>query len=576
MQKRDVRRTPGLANVQQSNSDNIVSYTLIVYHDRPGGLLMFRKFINSESSHRIPCPGSFNNLCVKLVANLVGLDSECVINGDSPRNYEMSLSSTTPKLTKKVKQRSYKLQNENNQEGEQISIDNMRGVISKCKVSTRRTTPLPSIAQSFKQSSSVTPSPKPFTSSATINDNLSLKTKTSNKAEAISEGMTDTIKLFENFPPPKTSTDETENQKHKVVKSIPTPSYPSCFKTSWQQQKKTSKSIQQNAYSSPKSNPFASFKFDPNHAESQLDKLAQESSKLLQKAAFSKEGEQSIMQTETPNPSTYFSRIDARSIRTFAENLRTPARHGMANSIRKRKRELYVNNQDLLRLKANEQNRYARGLIPNISQHTQHTQHTQQSDRTKIHQHPFHQSTHFNLDPNINFLSNNVTHQERYNQNPIGYQNHSSYPNLSQNSYYDDNSALNRLMVQLENETPSSLPQHFLDTYISGNPTAKIQFDSHIPGNFFGGLKHRQSLIEVQPSHLYTGTYDEDQVGNVHQFETQNHRQNSHFLQNSTGSIGNEIPNESNGLILADDHLRKDDTTLSDPYDDKTFEDAFF
>mmetsp|Transcript_28841 Transcript_28841/g.83680 ORF Transcript_28841/g.83680 Transcript_28841/m.83680 type:complete len:297 (-) Transcript_28841:995-1885(-) len=55
-------------------SAHVLSYTLLVHTDRPGGLLMNRECICETREHRITCPDRFGRIYIRLVANLVGLD----------------------------------------------------------------------------------------------------------------------------------------------------------------------------------------------------------------------------------------------------------------------------------------------------------------------------------------------------------------------------------------------------------------------------------------------------------------------------------------------------------------------
>ena len=121
-------------------------------------------------------------------------------------------------------------------------------------------------------------------------------------------------------------------------------------KSSWKQEKYKTKSLQKNAFRSPKANPFAIFKYDPNNAESHLDELATLSDL------------NSTIIPPKPFASSNSAQATVGKKYRAGYSLRTPARNGIVNSIRKRKRggtKLIGNIKDLLQQKANEQNSYA-------------------------------------------------------------------------------------------------------------------------------------------------------------------------------------------------------------------------
>ena len=63
-------------------SAHVLSYTLLVHTDRPGGLLMNRERICEAGEHRITCPDRFGRIYIRLVANLVGLDVRLELDGN--------------------------------------------------------------------------------------------------------------------------------------------------------------------------------------------------------------------------------------------------------------------------------------------------------------------------------------------------------------------------------------------------------------------------------------------------------------------------------------------------------------
>uniref|UniRef100_A0A6U6FWX7 SEC63 domain-containing protein n=2 Tax=Odontella aurita TaxID=265563 RepID=A0A6U6FWX7_9STRA len=67
---------------EHERSAGIVSYTLCVHTDRPGGSLMFRRNVSTPGEHRIPCPSKLGRLYIRLVSNLIGLDEQLQLEGN--------------------------------------------------------------------------------------------------------------------------------------------------------------------------------------------------------------------------------------------------------------------------------------------------------------------------------------------------------------------------------------------------------------------------------------------------------------------------------------------------------------
>ena len=92
----------GSLEKDEVDESRIVTYTLAVHTDRPGGSLMFRTEISGPSSHRISCPEKFGRLYIHLVSNLVGLDEKVTIEGnDQVKKSSFMLSPLNVKATRK-------------------------------------------------------------------------------------------------------------------------------------------------------------------------------------------------------------------------------------------------------------------------------------------------------------------------------------------------------------------------------------------------------------------------------------------------------------------------------------------
>ena len=83
----------------QSNKDN-VKYTLLVFTDRPNGLLMSRDDISEEIQIVMRCPDQFGRVYIRLISNLIGLDEQTSVDGNGRiEKSSFSLSPTVVKST---------------------------------------------------------------------------------------------------------------------------------------------------------------------------------------------------------------------------------------------------------------------------------------------------------------------------------------------------------------------------------------------------------------------------------------------------------------------------------------------
>lgn len=58
----NVKGVVGVAGSEQKSDESIVKYTLFVYTDRPGGILLFKKDVAGSSEHRLACPAKYGRL----------------------------------------------------------------------------------------------------------------------------------------------------------------------------------------------------------------------------------------------------------------------------------------------------------------------------------------------------------------------------------------------------------------------------------------------------------------------------------------------------------------------------------
>ena len=94
-----------MGNVLQSQKvkDN-VKYSLVVFTDRPGGLLLSCGDVCEEGDLLVKCPRKFGRAYIKLIGNLVGLDKQITVDGnDCIEKSSFSLSPTVVKTITKNK-----------------------------------------------------------------------------------------------------------------------------------------------------------------------------------------------------------------------------------------------------------------------------------------------------------------------------------------------------------------------------------------------------------------------------------------------------------------------------------------
>mmetsp|Transcript_14467 Transcript_14467/g.21404 ORF Transcript_14467/g.21404 Transcript_14467/m.21404 type:complete len:1093 (-) Transcript_14467:119-3397(-) len=421
---RDTCHSRSHSNTNHSNS-RVVTYTLTVHFDRPGGLLMFRKNIHCEGVQRVPCPAKFGKIEVRLVANLVGLDVESSIDGEHPLTKQLTLSpkgkfvktSPTPKKTQKAKGSAKAFTKKKNPETNQdkraamtkelnlVDLTNDKGDIRIAKparigssIRSSLLSPLDTEQRALgKTSAAVTPSPKgPFEISVPIESRTAASTlgKDSRSTRAnpysvpVSRGSITNSANDDQWKQFKAGTSATCNvqnshndggrsqmssaRRSTSNKAISSRSSKpkSSPRVSWQEQRRKQNNIQKKAFGSPKANPFSGYKFDPNNAEGQLEMLHHDATTPNNISERVSDTRNSIIPPNL-NASTYLAQSNTRRSRGVGGNLRTPARSGMASSIGKRRRVASrVTTQDLLSLKAHEQNRYA-GFSPTYQQQNQ-------------------------------------------------------------------------------------------------------------------------------------------------------------------------------------------------------------
>lgn len=87
------------------NAKDSVKYSLLVFTNRPGGLLFSGDDICEERELVVRCPAKFGRVYIRLISNLIGLDEQASVDGnDRIEKTSFSLSPTIAKSTTKNKQ----------------------------------------------------------------------------------------------------------------------------------------------------------------------------------------------------------------------------------------------------------------------------------------------------------------------------------------------------------------------------------------------------------------------------------------------------------------------------------------
>mmetsp|Transcript_6237 Transcript_6237/g.11780 ORF Transcript_6237/g.11780 Transcript_6237/m.11780 type:complete len:1084 (-) Transcript_6237:17-3268(-) len=233
--------------ISDTASENIVKYSLIVYTDRPGGLISFESDIVRPGVCTINCPSDMCRLHVRLISNVVGLDSFIDIGGEDLD--ECSRVSLTP-----VKRRNRKLEANassknlidffpSTSEGSDLAVGNTIQPNSSSDFQDKKEE-----KKAKSHGNIVTPSPCLTRSSHVTNKGLDTFVKKNSILRGNQWG-------------------KTTCTRHEM-------------KNVWQRQRKELQKSQQRAFSSQKENPFSSFQYDPNDCEKQLVESIEQASSL--------------------------------------------------------------------------------------------------------------------------------------------------------------------------------------------------------------------------------------------------------------------------------------------------------
>ena len=347
----------------ENPKDNTVKYTLAAHTDRPGGGLIFRSGIIEPGGHRIACPKKFGRIYIRLVSNLVGLDSSLTLEGND--NVEISSFILTPvkgKESKKKSKKKMKMAVTSTSKAPSIMRHMVTGVedlrIPKRKKSLANT---PKYAVSTPSTSSISKhSAEKMTCSKLDNDRI----VTPSPSTIDTSGRTAQSAYAKPRSRHWSEQKRTDPTNHTFGNDSVISRGPKRMRTkkgTWQRQKKEQKAFQQRAFGSPKENPFSAFKFDPNNCEEQLEQESHVNKHT--ETVFDSVIPPSFSASATKTPMVHAQRRSRFLSRGYTNtNKNTSQKSFFVGSARRNKSVSASfrtpNSQDLLRQKAEEQQTY--------------------------------------------------------------------------------------------------------------------------------------------------------------------------------------------------------------------------
>lgn len=343
-------RNEKVAYDEESGDENLVTYTLSVHTDKPGGSIMFRKNIIGCSVHKVSCPNVFGCLYIRLVANLVGLDESLQIEGDSlEATREYSISS--PKKTTSVPQakKPKKLPNDSKLPEQISKMKYMVSSIADMRMKKKGTGNTNATVTMTRTPTSNSEDPKEDSDIRVQHLVRSIVTPSPHLNIIQPVNRPTRPDLGENFQPESSRKLSFSSKRMRLVDTN---------HNSWQREKKQQHSLQQRAFKSPRENPFSQFKYDPNDVEKVLEQETRKSENQKIEDPFS----------VLPMQMTY-----DRSRSRFFESRRKPIRSSFSSFIGSARRNRVgaaqiPTGQDLLRQKAYEQQSLAGSLNYNSFQ----------------------------------------------------------------------------------------------------------------------------------------------------------------------------------------------------------------
>ena len=319
--------------------EDVVKYSLIAYIDKPGGSLQHISRVYLDREYKCSLPALHGKVYVSLVANLVGLDEKVILDGNE--------CPTTP--ANELSKDAYGLQGSNMKEelrtalfseprARDIRIQRKANYLTVSKHATMkandRTRHLPLSTSTENSQSRIQLAP--------FADITSTSAVTPSSQPSLGDARW--------CNPRKVSASEDNANFRSLVLpgSAQSKRFKKAHQSQWNMEKRVQRNFQQSAFVTEKANPFSRFKFDPNDAESNLEALTTSSHTQQYEA-------HGIIPREILAQLPPRHRMNAGVGANATRNKIRISRVGSTRA--KRYRNQTIPNEDLLRMKAEEQTR---------------------------------------------------------------------------------------------------------------------------------------------------------------------------------------------------------------------------
>ena len=345
------RSFPGISLVNDSLTtcdEDVVKYSLIAYIDKPGGSLQHLSRVHLDREYKCSFPVIYGKVYVSLVANLVGLDEKVVLIGNE---------CPTPPANE-LSNNSHGLKGPNRKEELRTAL---------CLEPRSRDVRIQRRTNDVTATTHASVKAKDWTChlplSSSIEDSQSRfqlgPFAGITSASAVTPSSQPNIGETRWCSPRKVSTSEQRASFRSSVlpRSAQSKRLKKAHQNQWNMEKQVQQTFQQSAFVTEKENPFSRFKFDPNNAESNLEDLTT-SSHIQQYEA------QGIIPREILAQLPPRQRMNVGVGAIATRNKIRISRFGSTRARRHRNMQT-IPNEDLLRMKAEEQTRLCFATEPN-------------------------------------------------------------------------------------------------------------------------------------------------------------------------------------------------------------------
>jgi len=259
-----------VAGSEADEDGGVVSYTLLVYTDREGGLLHYSEEITNSFELVIKAPLKFGRAYIRLVSNLAGLDEQVTIDGNDKiqKSKAFTFSPTTAKSTTK---------NKGKRQGKIEFAEKAPLASKKRHIETSHRDSVSNVNDMrirSKKKRTTHAKNKADDGSVVIIDDEAVEFEPHAPSE--NRGVTPSPHPKSAKTPPPTTRDATSgnSRPYSSRTSVKSQSAGTSRKRrdsrSWFHDKHNQKTSQETAFRSPKDNPFQGYTYDPNDIEGAL------------------------------------------------------------------------------------------------------------------------------------------------------------------------------------------------------------------------------------------------------------------------------------------------------------------